>query len=92
MNTNNKTETFSSFNKGMKRQDRKRHMELCGFTLSCSPFNPKDEGYKSPKLAAKYRAKVFNEKNNKSAHVVYFSSCRNSWGLHLYDFWIKVKE
>ena len=88
----NKIETFQAFNNGMRRPDRTRHMELCGFKLSCSPFNPKDAGYKSPKDAAKYRAKAFNEKYNSNAHVVYFSSCRNAWGLHLYDFWIKEKD
>ena len=85
----NKVETFTKFNKGMKRPDRRRHMELCGFELSCSPFNPKDEGYKSPLEAANHRARYFNEKTGRPAHIVYYPSCRDAWGLHLYDFWVK---
>lgn len=46
----NKVETFDSFNNGMKRPDRKRHMELCGFRLCGSALIPADAGFKKPKI------------------------------------------
>lgn len=88
----NKVETFDSFNNGVKRPDRKRHMELCGFQLCGSALIPADSGFKKPKDAGIRYAQALNEKNNEEAHVVYFQSSKNMDGVRGYDYWINKLE
>ncbi len=81
----NKIEPFDKFNSGMKRPDRTRHMELCGFRFVGERIA--DEW--SPREIAAHYAKQFSEKNGVSAHVVYFLGKRNMDGERGYQFWIK---
>ena len=85
-NFKNKTETFNRFNCGMRRPNRKRHLELCGFKLKAT-YIPSDLGYK-PRELAKRQALQFNESMNKPCHVVYFIGERAD-GWPVYHFWVK---
>jgi hypothetical protein len=83
----NKSESFDKFNRRARRPDRKRHMELCGFTRACSDVIL-PEGVK-PMYKGYLIAAAFNEKKGKAAHVVYWKGGRNMDGERGYQFWIK---
>lgn len=83
----NLIETFNSFNQRMKRPDRKRHLEICGFKYVWAENSDTEL---KPKDIAITRAKAFNEKYGLPAHVVYFQGSRNFDGLRHYEFWIKA--
>lgn len=83
----NRIQTFEDFNQGMKRPDRERHMELCGFERACLDWIP--DADVTPKSYAKFLARRFAEKTNKSAHVVYWLGARNMDGERGYQFWVK---
>lgn len=76
-------ETFNKFNNGMRRQDRRRHMELCGFELkSRSVKHPDDYKFIPKERAEKYIKSGFS-------HVVYFVGGRDSWGNSIYYYYVK---
>lgn len=80
----NYVETFNKFNQGMRRPDRRRHLELCGFTLT-RLVNP--EGGKPAALALEHV-------NNLSiAHKCFFQGVtlprKDSDGWTYYEVWTK---
>jgi glycine/D-amino acid oxidase-like deaminating enzyme len=81
-------QTFAEFNQGMRRPERRRHMDLCGFERACLDWI--SDANVTPKSYAKFLARRFEEKTNKSAHVVYWQGQRNMDGERGYQFWIKA--
>ncbi|BBW91654.1 hypothetical protein PS1M3_17410 [Pseudoalteromonas sp. PS1M3] len=82
----NKIETFNKFNRGARRTDRQRHLELCGFTfkglfLIDRPITPKSHG--------ESLARSFNKIHKKECHIVYWVGQKNMDGQTSYQYWIK---
>lgn len=79
-------ETFDRFNCGMKRPDRIRHMQLCGFEFKgCWLIEPPI----TPKIQAQKVAESFNQTKGKPCHVVYWQGPRNMDGDRGYQYWRK---
>ena len=83
----NLVQTFKSFNKGCRRPDHTRHLQLCGFELT-KIVNP---DVVKPSVYAKQLGVELTERTGKNYHFV-SRPIKDSDGWTFYEIWVKENE